>query len=53
LSEQLQAQTDPLDFAGDLAPFQRVPGTSPAELFFRNALEGCERLMLAPRQFDL
>jgi len=34
LFEQLQAQTDPLDLAGDLAPFQRVPGTPPAELFF-------------------
>ena len=34
LFEKLQTQTDPLNFAGDLTPLQRVPGTSPAELFF-------------------
>jgi len=45
---QLQAQSDPIDLAGSLTPFQRVPGPPPAELFFRSALDSCERLMLTP-----
>ncbi len=45
---QLQAQADPIDLAGDLPPFQGVPGPPPAELFFRNALDNCDRLMLTP-----
>ena len=43
---QLQAQPHALDLAGDLAAFQRVPGPPPAEVFFRNALDSCDRLML-------
>jgi hypothetical protein len=34
LFEKLQAQTDPLDFGGDLTTLQRVPGAPPTELFF-------------------
>ena len=45
---QLQAQSDPIDLAGGLTAFQRVPGPAPAELFFRSALDNCERLMLTP-----
>lgn len=45
---QLQAQADPLDLAGDLPSFQGVPGPSVAELFFRNALDNCDRLMQTP-----
>jgi hypothetical protein len=34
LLEKLEAQTDPFNFAGDLAAFQRVTGPPPAEVFF-------------------
>src|SRR5271165_1275700 len=50
---QLQAQADPVDLAGDLPPFQRVPGPPPAELFFRNALDNCDRLMLTPSRVSI
>src|SRR5512145_521104 len=44
--EQLEPQADPLDLAGVLAAFQRVPGPPPPELFFRMALDNCDRLIL-------
>ena len=48
LLAQLQTQTDPIDLAGDLPPFQCVPRPPVTELFFRNALDSCERLMRTP-----
>ena len=45
---QLQAQADPIHLARGLPSLQRVSGPSPAEVFFRNALDNCERLMLTP-----
>jgi hypothetical protein len=48
LLAQLQAQADPLDLGGDLAPFQGVSRPPPAELFLRSALDNCERLMRMP-----
>jgi hypothetical protein len=45
LLEQFQAQADPVDLGGDLASLQRVPRPPPTELFLRNALDNCERLM--------
>jgi hypothetical protein len=45
---QLQAQSDPFYFVDNLPAFQRVPGPPPAELFFRNAFDSCERLMRVP-----
>ena len=53
LFEQLQTKTDPFDLLRDLASFQRVPGTPPAELFFRSALDNCERLMLTPSRASI
>ena len=50
---QLQAQADPIDLAGDLPSFQRVPGPPPAELFFRNALDNCDRLMRTPSRVSI
>ena len=49
----LQTQTDPVHFAGDLASLQRVPGAPPTELFFRNALDSCERLMRTPSRASI
>ena len=34
LLAQLQTQADPIDFAGNLPPFQRVPRSPVTELFF-------------------
>ena len=48
LLAQLQAQADALDLVGDLASFQGVSRPPPAELFFRSALDSCERLMRTP-----
>ena len=53
LFEKLQAQTDPLDLFRDLPSFQRVPGPPVAELFFRNALDNCDRLMLTPSRVSI
>ena len=53
LFAQLQAQADPFDLAGDLASLQRVPGPPPTELFFRNALDSCERLMRTPSRASI
>jgi hypothetical protein len=46
--EQFQAQADPVNLGGDLASLQRVPRPPPTELFLRNALDNCERLMRTP-----
>ena len=48
LLAQLQAQADPFDLGGVLPALQRVPRPPPAELFLRNALDSCERLMRTP-----
>src|SRR6202011_3544474 len=53
LLAQLQAQADPLDLGGDLAPFQRVSRPPPAELFLRSALDSCERLMWTPARASI
>src|SRR5580704_2067095 len=53
LFAQLQAQADPFDLAGDLASLQRVPRSPPTELFFRNALDSCERLMRTPSRASI
>ena len=53
LLAQLQAQADPIDLAGDLPPFQRVPRPPVAELFFRSALDSCERLMRTPSRASI
>ncbi len=53
LFAQLQAQTNPLDIGGNLAPLQRVPRTPPAELFLRRALDNCERLIRTPSRFSI
>lgn len=53
LFEKVQTQTDPFDFAGELTPLQRVPRASLAELFFRSALDSCERLMLTPSRVSI
>ena len=50
---QMQAQADPIDLAGGLTSLQRVPGPPPAELFFRNALDSCDRLMLTPSRASI
>ena len=48
LFAQLQAQAHPFHLAFRLTSLQRVPGPPPAELFFRKALDSCERLMRTP-----
>ena len=48
LFAQLQAQPDAFDLGWVLTAIQRVPGPPPAELFFRNAFDSCERLMRTP-----
>src|SRR5208282_2463354 len=48
LFAQVQAQAHPFHLAFRLASLQRVPGPPPAELFFRKALDSCERLMRTP-----
>jgi hypothetical protein len=53
LFAQLQAQPDPFDLAGGLASLQRVPRPPPTELFFRNALDSCERLMRTPSRASI
>src|SRR5208282_306785 len=53
LFAQLQAQPHPLDLAFRLTSFQRVPGPPPAELFFRKALDSCERLMRTPSRASI
>ena len=53
LLAQLQAQADPIHLAGYLTSLQRVPGPPPAELFFRNALDSCDRLMRTPSRASI
>src|SRR5271166_2465809 len=53
LFAQLQAQADPFHLAFHLTSLQRVPGPPPAELFFRKALESCERLMRTPSRASI
>ena len=48
LLAQLHTQAGSFDLGGDLACLQRVPRPAPAELFFRSALESCDRLMRTP-----
>ena len=50
---QLQAQADPIHLAGGLSSLQRVPGPPPTELFFRNALDNCDRLMRTPSRASI
>jgi hypothetical protein len=45
---QLEAQSHTLDFGGNLTTLQRVAGPPPAEVFFRNALDNCDRPILTP-----
>src|SRR5262249_33953187 len=42
---ELEPQADTLDLGGGLPTLQRVPRPSPAEVFFRNAFDNCDRLM--------
>src|SRR5580693_6138695 len=53
LFAKLQAQPDPVDLGGNLAAFQRVSRTPPAELFLRKALDNCERLMRTPARASI
>src|ERR1700730_1358803 len=50
---QLQAKADPIHLAGGLSSLQRVPGPPPTELFFRNALDNCDRLMRTPSRASI
>src|SRR6266436_5164926 len=45
---QLQSQADAVDLGGDLAALQRVSRPAPAELFFRSALDSCDRPIATP-----
>ena len=53
LFAQLQAKADPLHLAGALASLQCVPRSPSTELFFRKALDSCERLMRTPSRASL
>src|SRR5277367_6556949 len=53
LFAQLQTQANPIDLAGNLPPFQRVPRPPVTELFFRNALDNCDRLMRTPSRASI
>jgi len=53
LFAKLKAQADPIDLIGDLASLQRVPRPPPAEVFFRNALDSCDRLMRTPARASI
>ena len=53
LLAQLQTQADPFDLPGDLAPLEGVPRPPPAELFFRSALDSCDRLMRTPARASI
>src|SRR5271167_3755860 len=53
LLAQLQTQAGSFDLGGDLASLQRVPRPAPAELFFRSALESCDRLMRTPSRASI
>ena len=53
LFAQLQTQAHPFHLAFRLTSLQRVPGPPPAELFFRKALDSCERLMRTPSRASI
>jgi len=53
LSAQLQTQANPFDLLGGLASPQRVPRSSPTELFLRSALDNCDRLMRTPSRVSI
>src|SRR5271154_7640621 len=53
LFAQLQAQAHPFHLAFRLTSLQRVPGPPPAELFFRKALDSCERLIRPPSRASI
>src|SRR5271157_3869996 len=53
LLAQLQTQAGSFDLGGDLASLQRVPRPAPAELFFRSALDSCDRLMRTPSRASI
>jgi len=53
LLAQLQTHADPLDLVGDLAPLQGAPRPPPPELFFRSALDSCDRLMRTPARASI
>ena len=53
LFAQLQTQADPIHLARYLASFQRVPRPPLPELFFRKALDSCERLMRTPSRASI
>src|SRR5258708_19000739 len=53
LFAQVQAQAHSFHLALPLTSFQRVPGPPPAELFFRKALDSCERLMRTPSRASI
>src|SRR3984957_18130178 len=50
---QLQAQAHAFHLAFRPTSFQRVPRPPPAELFFRKALDSCERLMRTPSRASI
>ena len=53
LLAQLQAQAYAVHLAFRLTSLQRVPRPPPAELFFRKALDSCERLMRMPSRTSI
>ena len=53
LLAHLQTQADPFDLVGDLASLQGVPRSPPTELFFRSALDSCDRLMRTPARASI
>src|SRR5277367_6309737 len=53
LFAQVQAQAHAFHLALRLTSFQRVAGPPPAELFFRKALDSCERLMRTPSRASI
>src|SRR5579864_12674 len=53
LLAQLQAQAYSFHLAFRLTSLQRVPGPSPAKVFFRSAFDSCERLMHTPSRASI
>src|SRR5271166_5853326 len=53
LLAQLQPHPDPFDVVGALAPLQGVARPPPTELFFRSALDSCDRLMRTPSRASI
>ena len=48
---QLKPEPDALDLSRDLPPLQRVPRPPPPEVFFRSALESCDRPISTSSRF--